>query len=762
MEEHNLVVVTAPHSQGYNEESVETIFQGPTHPILLSISRDDEKENRAAMPYFPLRKQSEPRIRRHEAYRILATPETYASSGDMEEEEVFPSFEIQTSFNLSSPDKVVVESSKRTILSDDLFSPKPETRQVGPIVANEAVADAWLRMGDSSTFGSKASNSVLPSSATTTTKTNSVPSQSIFRRTSHWWTAPCLHNASLMEATEDHSVTTTTIVHSTHKSTSCAPFWWRTKGRRATDESRGRSRTRHPEVGRRNATGQSLLGSSPTTFRAARNTKVPQASKSTQPLRNGNRVKAGTRVVVASLFDSPPEQQQPIFVSSSSPASCDTTRFNLQQQTLKSLDGKYKQQGGRMTGADCKWKTAVDPKSGKTYFYHVETRETQWRKPIELASDAEREAMQEKERKQRDFFSAMEANILRNLQAGTFASSSSSSPKNSCGMLKNELNLADQDTTNEDDDKNKNTKEKGGKSVKRPDLVRTISSMDERILKDLVLRVPSHRNVGSAGDDSPTDVTTTKSPNHTAAQRLESDDSMEDMEVLSMMESDSSVFPPRPNALRNSKARQPSLGTVLAALPEESVSSMESFGDLSMHDMGLTELESQALINYAQASSQMALLGDESFVGEMDQSLGGLTLEEPEVQEEEDTPPPCNPKDPLQHMDQEPVKRSIARGVGSHRVLSGETALPPKPAKMSRRNTCGTLYVGSTLSQPDVDATIKVSCSPCSLFGCIVWTEYHSNEFCFSFPVCLRCLSCSHSSIRNGRLVFSSRLCLVQ
>ena len=41
---------------------------------------------------------------------------------------------------------------------------------------------------------------------------------------------------------------------------------------------------------------------------------------------------------------------------------------------------------------------------------------------MELASAEEQEAMEQKEQKQRDFFAAMEANILRNLQTGTLPS----------------------------------------------------------------------------------------------------------------------------------------------------------------------------------------------------------------------------------------------------------------------------------------------------------------------------------------------------
>ena len=50
-----------------------------------------------------------------------------------------------------------------------------------------------------------------------------------------------------------------------------------------------------------------------------------------------------------------------------------------------------------MAAGASKWRTAVDPSSGRTYYYHVDTRETQWRKPLDLASDEEKEEMRKKE-----------------------------------------------------------------------------------------------------------------------------------------------------------------------------------------------------------------------------------------------------------------------------------------------------------------------------------------------------------------------------
>lgn len=64
------------------------------------------------------------------------------------------------------------------------------------------------------------------------------------------------------------------------------------------------------------------------------------------------------------------------------------------------------------------WKTAVDPKSGRTYYYDFHTREAQWNKPIELASDEERNAILLKEHQQHEFFTTMERNILQSMHWG--------------------------------------------------------------------------------------------------------------------------------------------------------------------------------------------------------------------------------------------------------------------------------------------------------------------------------------------------------
>lgn len=155
--------------------------------------------------------------------------------------------------------------------------------------------------------------------------------------------------------------------------------------------------------------------------------------------------------------------------------------------------------------------------------------------------------------------------------------------------------------------------------------------------------------------------------------------------------------------------KQASVGAVLATLPEDQDASLNSqedfsFGDESMFDMGLSEEDSAALLKLSNMSIQMSMVGEES-VSELD-----LVDEESSSDEEEtgttsptvsETPDSTQEEDPLARMDLNPrVGRAKSQRMGPSRLLER-----PKPA---RRNTCGTIYVGSTMAAPDIDATIKV------------------------------------------------------
>lgn len=372
-----------------------------------------------------------------------------------------------------------------------------------------------------------------------------------------------------------------------------------------------------------------------------------------------------------------------------------------------------------MTAAKSLWRTATDPASGRTYYYNVETRETQWRKPVELASEQEREDMRKKEEQQRNFFAAMEANILKNLQTGAMVESTQASEER-------------EKTSDFLQTRSVNSTEEG---LERPGLVRTISTMDRQVLSELVKRQPSNHHLFG---NSPTDVIAGRF----AGTKSRDDVITDQTKTLSLADYSQQEFGAKQEKTRNeselSLQREGSLGTILSGLPTDpNVSSRmgnsylssvgDSFYDKSAGDFGMSDDEFEALEQLAEISDQMSSLaveGEEMVQEETRDrsrfSLGSRRLsvarasmrsiELDLIKEDVSEHSEYSAKGDTAEAERAKVLERMSDNFGASEGLER----PP----MTRRNTCGTIYVGSTMSAPDKDATIKVSFGlyyPCNL-----------------------------------------------
>lgn len=419
--------------------------------------------------------------------------------------------------------------------------------------------------------------------------------------------------------------------------------------------------------------------------------------------------------------------------------------MRLGHSVMTTMTGTKKKQE-KTAAAACKWRTATDPKTGKTYYYHVETRETQWRKPIELATPEERREVEEKELRQREFFAAMEANILKSMEAGAFAAEEGNGKEESQHHPSTTETNSNNTLVSSDEPNHPLSQNSSGgvgrPKMEKPRLVRTISSMDENILKDLVHRVPSHSllcsrgdlnydyeadlndsfkiNTADVNDDSPNTIVALNNmsisqiPRPARIPRLGS--IREDIEENAAVQAARAMVAEQADADdglettdgasstgRISSTGSRSIAGILNALPNASgtsssleASMLSSYGLNETMDSSIVDAkESEALRQLAEITEKMSHVQEDDPSSEL--SMDGLGVESGGV--------PMSDPPPSHHTLNEDSSSSSA-------PPSPLDSLPPiaRPrAAMARRNTCGTLYVGTTMSQPDKDATIKVS-----------------------------------------------------
>lgn len=308
------------------------------------------------------------------------------------------------------------------------------------------------------------------------------------------------------------------------------------------------------------------------------------------------------------------------------------------------------------------WKSAVDAKTGRTYYYDSITRQTQWHKPLELATEEERRAIQEKEKKQKDFFAAMEANILKSMAGGSLLPAPSR-PSASGGSLSCSGSSSSDEEDREEciaeisssrgtgtsDLPNAKRKSallpKGVKPTSKP--VRTISSMDDALLAELAK---------TGQTSSPFNAITTK---------------VSPQSVTSPFPFEGTRSGGSPSADSPENENTPLVSHLNASFPPPMKRTSSGINAPSGSNTPTKSDEDRAVDEFRRTAEAMT----------------AMTInDEGERETRGDSAEGTSPKPSLSEL------KSI-----------------PKPT-FQQRNTCGTIYVSSTMSDPDKDATIKCVC----------------------------------------------------
>jgi Cyclin, N-terminal domain/WW domain len=297
------------------------------------------------------------------------------------------------------------------------------------------------------------------------------------------------------------------------------------------------------------------------------------------------------------------------------------------------------------------WRTAVDPSSGRTYYYHSSSYETTWDKP-QVVAEYERRMREELKRKTREFFAEMERNIQQSLlrkeripgiPANTNLASLMTVLRKSTSPIANQplLNAKSFTPQRSLEPPVSDTPQPHELTKPPPARIRTISSMNEGILAQV-----SSRSVTPTNDE-------------TSSSRARNAGSSDGVSVT--REGRPPMAPPR--------MRTSSRDNVLPTRPRSAVSSASpETGD------------------------------DDDLAGE------GFVS----------TPVVLSNKTPAEE---------------------GQPPSVPRPSAISqthsRRNTGGTIYVQSTMSNPDVDNTIKCVCA---VFRAhiVQSAEREPNQHCYS------------------------------
>jgi hypothetical protein len=395
---------------------------------------------------------------------------------------------------------------------------------------------------------------------------------------------------------------------------------------------------------------------------------------------------------------------------------------------LNNLNHRHKIHNRKMSSH---WKSAVDPRSGQTYFFHELTRETQWRKPMELATNEERSTMEQKEQKEKDFFAAMEANILSSLSRGVIPGTADQDESESTATDEDDL-----EGTSEGERKVSGIESRYSfrKSFQRrrsragrPELVRTISTMDESVLTDVIRRQPSFRSVKSGLSKREPSIQLEGSLREFigGSRSVHSRDGFDSLysssqgshsSILETLEEDASessrsvtldLMPDLRGSLKNSDARilERSMSS-RDDLNYEETQALNKLFSLTKEMMDADKERPNNDDEFSQPATAIAGLGEKidparTLRRVTDTDVGRTLPRERELGDSDG-------------KKEKPKSQTISRKEKASRMLanSGKRAadlLHSRVQGVQRRNTCGTMYIRTTMSAPDKDATIRVS-----------------------------------------------------
>jgi len=398
------------------------------------------------------------------------------------------------------------------------------------------------------------------------------------------------------------------------------------------------------------------------------------------------------------------------------------------------------------------WKSAVDPRSGQTYFFHEITRETQWRKPTELATDEEKSAMEQKEQKEKDFFAAMEANILSSLSRGVIPGTPAQDRSAAVGR-KEEGSVGKSERERDASGiESRYSLRKARSRAGRPNLVRTISTMDESVLTDVILRQPSFRSVKSGlskneslkledlrqflGDSHIRDFdsmcSSSEGSQSSILETLEEDADESTCSIaLDSIPNLRSNVPKEGNTMISNDDRNGSLRNQSRML-EQSISTRDdlnweetqALNKLFSLTKEMIDADKERPNNTDDGSTTSDSSIDEEIEcptrtlrrvteGDIGRTLPReLELEDSDSKKEKTTSQMIPRKVEAANSGKTAADTLRPGAKRRNRLLanSGKKAADILRPGVQRRNTCGTMYIRTTMSAPDKDATIRCVC----------------------------------------------------